>query len=479
MLSCGINRGGTNFLSNVNVDVLHWGAFDGILLLPASENNTVNLKDRKIVIGLLTAVMTAASCNLSTCAADSSTSRHNQVSGRKIAAAPAESEPIKIGFVTSQTGAAAPSARYNVNGIELWLEQIHHRIAGRKVELLIENDESSPATMKAKVRKLIEEDKVQIIDGFVLANVGYAAAPLADHYQIPFVYTTAASDDLTQRQHFNWIVRTGWTSSQPTQPFGDYAYKKLGYRRIATLGMDYAFGYEQVGGFQRAFEDAGGKVIQKIWAPLGFQDFTSFIKDIHKDADAVFICTFGRAAEIFPKQYKDVGPKLPLLAGGSAFDESILDTLGDEAVGALSSLSYSAVLTNPANKKLAAAYRAKYNEEPNWYSDTGYTSGLFIQQAIESLHGDTSDKAKLLAALKKVELKEAPRGPVKLDNHANPIENVYVRRVERKNGKLQNTVVDTFPMVSQFYKWPEAEFLAQPVYSKDYPPCKYCATPSK
>jgi branched-chain amino acid transport system substrate-binding protein len=430
----------------------------------------VNLKDRKFIVGFVAVAMTAASCKFSTSAAESSASEK-----QKIAAAPAEVEPIKIGFVTSLTGAAAPSARYNVNGIQLWLDQIHNKIAGRPVQLIIENDESNPATMKAKVKKLIEEDKVQVIDGFVLANIGYAAAPLADKYQIPFVYTTAASDDLTQRQHFNWLVRSGWSSSQPTQPFGEYAYKKLGYKRIATIGMDYAFGYEQVGGFQRGFEDAGGKIVQKIWAPLGFQDFTSFIKDIDKDADAVFIVTFGRAAEIFPKQYKEFGPKLPILAGGSAFDESILDTLGDEAVGALSSLSYSAVLNNPANKKLEAAYKAKYHEEPNWYSDTGYTSGLFIQKAIESLHGDTSDKAKLLAALKKVEIKDAPRGPVKLDNHANPIENVYVRRVERKNGKLQNTVIETFPNVTQFYKWPEAEFLAQPVYSKEYPPCKNCA----
>jgi branched-chain amino acid transport system substrate-binding protein len=397
-------------------------------------------------------------------------------SGDTIAAADQSSQlaPIRIGFVTSETGAAAPSAKFTQNGIDLWLDQINHKLAGHPVEVIVENDASSPATAIAQVRKLVEHDHVQIVDGFVLANVGYAAAPLADHYQIPSLMNVAAGDDLTQRQQHNWVVRTGWSASQPTQPFGEWVARKKKVKKIITLGMDYQFGWEQVGGFQKAFEEAGGQVIQKLWAPLGFSDFTPYIKKMRTDADAVFLCTFGRAAELFPKQYKEAGPKLPIFAGGSAFDESVLPKIGDEGLGAISALSYSAVLNNPANKKFVAAYTAKYHEQPNWYAECGYTSGLFIQKAVESLKGNLSDKNKLLLALKSVELKDAPRGLVKLDAHANPIENVYVRRVDKVNGQLQNTVIDTFPNVSQFFHWTESEFLAQPVYSAGYPPCSHC-----
>lgn len=395
-------------------------------------------------------------------------------SGRLLAAGTSEPEPIKIGFITSLSGAAAPSAKYTKNGIDLWLDQIHHHLAGHPVEVIVENDESSPVTAIVKLRKLIEQDHVQIIDGFVLANVGYAAAPLSDQYKIPFIYNCAAGDDLTQRQHFNWIVRTGWSASQPTQPFGEWAFKTKKYQRIITLGMNYQFGWEQVGGFQKAFEEAGGKVVQKIWAPLGFADFRPYIQKMRPDADAVFLCTFGHAAELFPKQYKEVGPKLPVLAGGSAFDESVLPKIGDAGLGAISVMSYSAALKTAANKKFVAAYEAKYHEEPNWYVDCGYTSGLFIEKAVEALKGDVSDKTKLLAALKTVELKDAPRGPVKLDSRANPIQNVYVRRVEKVNGKLQNTVIDTFENVSQFFHWTEPQYLSGRVYSASYPPCKNC-----
>jgi len=390
-------------------------------------------------------------------------------------AAVSSSAPIKIGFITSLTGAAAPSAKFMVDGIKLYMNQIHYKMAGRDVELSIVNDESNPATAMAAYRKLANEDKVDIIAGLALANVGYAIAPLTDQCKVPTLYVISASDDLTQRQHHNWMVRTGWSSSQPSHPFGEWVYKTLKYKRVVTFGMDYAFGYEVVGGFQKSFEDAGGKVVQKIWAPLGFSDFSTYIKKIHKDADAVFVCTFGKAAAVFPKQYKQFGPGLPLIGGGSSVDETILPQLGNEAVGTVTTMCYSGALNTRANKKFVAALHAAYpNDEASFYTESPYTTGMWINQAVTALKGNVSNKEALLAALKKVELKDAPRGPVKLDDRANPIENTYVRKVERVGGRLENTVIETFPNVSQFWKYDAATFLKQPTYSKDFPPCKYC-----
>jgi branched-chain amino acid transport system substrate-binding protein len=206
-------------------------------------------------------------------------------------------------------------------------------------------------------------------------------------------------------------------------------------------------------------------------------DFTPVIKKMRKDIDAVFIVTAGNAATIIPKQYKESGPGVPLMGGGTSFDEAILRHLGDEAIGAVSPLSYSAALDTPTNKRFVEAYRAKYNVDPDFYAEGGYTSGMWIHKAVESLQGDVSDKNKLLAALKKVELKDAPRGQVKLDDYSNPIENVYVRKVTRANGKLENKVIDTFKDVSQFGKWTAEETLKQPSYGRDFPPCNFCAKP--
>jgi branched-chain amino acid transport system substrate-binding protein len=382
--------------------------------------------------------------------------------------------PVKIGVVTSLSGVAKSGGEQMVNGIKLYLDQIHNQMGGRKVELIVEDDEGLGPTAVIKMKKLVEQDKVDLLDGFLLGNVGYAVASHADKFKVPVIFVTAASDDVTQRQHPHWLIRTGYAASQPTHPFGEYVYKTLGYKKIATFGMDYPFGWETIGGFQQSYEQAGGKIIQKLWAPLRLPDFTPWLKRIDKNADALFLLTTVGAARVVAKEMKDMGLKIPIVAGGTSFDEDILPVAGDEALGAVSPLHWSGALDTPANKKFVQAYKAAYNADPNYYAEAGYTSAMWIAQAVNALKGNVSDKEKLLTALKNVSLKDAPRGPIKLDDFDNPIENVYVRKVERVNGKLQNTVIHTFPKVSQFWKWTSAEYLKQPLYDRDHPGCPNC-----
>jgi branched-chain amino acid transport system substrate-binding protein len=386
----------------------------------------------------------------------------------------AKSQPIKIGFLAELSGVASDPGHDLLNGMQLFMDQINGTIAGRKVQLIVENDESSAPTGVAKAKKLIDEDKVDVLSGLILANVAYAVAPVADRTKTPFVISVAAADDLTQRKRSEWVVRAGFSCSSHSFPLGEYAAKELHYKKVVTLGMDYPFGYETVGGFQKSFELAGGKVIQKLWAPLGFQDFTEQIKKIRPDADALFLNSTSKAAEIIPKQLKEQGIKLPIIACGTSFDESILPHLGDEAVGALSTANYSAALDTAANKKFVQAFRAKYHQDPGLYAVGAYNSGLMIKKALESLKGDTSDKQKLMQAIRHVELTETPGGHFKLDDYGNPVQNMYLRRVDKKNGKLQNTIVHTFPNVTQFWTWTPEEYMKQPPYSAAYPPCTNC-----
>ena len=388
----------------------------------------------------------------------------------------AQKGPIKIGVISPMTGGAAQAGKDMTNGMQMWLDENGNQMAGRKVEVIIEDSQGQPNIALTKLQKLVERDKVNVLVGELFAHIGYAMAPKVDEYRIPMLYPVIAADDLTQRKPAKWVVRTGWASSQPSHPFGEYAAKTLGYKKIVAIGIDYAFGWEVIGGFQKTFEENGGQIIQKLWAPLGTTDFAPYLSQIKRDADAVFALMVAQSSLRFPKQYQDAGlkGKFPLIGGGTTFDEFVLPSLGDEAIGGMTPLQYSAALDTPVNKKFVAEYRKKYGKVPSYFSETSYTSTRWIAEAVKVVGGDVENREKFLEALRKVEIPDSPRGPVKLDAHGNPIQNIYIRKVERKDGELWNTVVHTYPAVSQFWKYPPEEFLKQPVYDRNFPPCKHC-----
>jgi branched-chain amino acid transport system substrate-binding protein len=385
-------------------------------------------------------------------------------------------KPIKIGFLAPLTGGGAAVGKDMVDGFKMFFEENNNQLGGRKVELIVEDSQGRPEVALNKLRKFIESDQADIVGGEAFAHIALAMAPKAEEYKIPMIFPVAAADDLTQRQRGKWIVRTGWTGSQPSHPFGEWIIKNTKYRRVVTIAADYAFGWEVVGGFQRTFEEGGGQVIQKLWVPLNVADWAPYLSQIRRDTDAVFALAVAAAQLRFPRQYEDAGLKgrLPLIAGAVTFDESALPRMGDEALGGISPLMYSAALDTPAMKAWVQKYKAKYGKVPSYYSETCYTTGRWLDVAVKAVGGKVEDREAFLAALKKVELPDALRGPIKLDAHGNPVQNIYIRKVERKDGELQNTVVHTYPAVSQFWKWNPEEYLKQPAYTRDYPPCKHC-----
>ena len=389
----------------------------------------------------------------------------------------AQPKPIKIGFLTDLTGTGAQPAKDMVNGLQIYLDEIGSQMGGRKVELIVEDSQVQPTTAITKLRKLVEHDQVHLVAGLLFGHIGYAVAAKAEEFKIPLLVSVACSDDLTQRLRYHWVIRTGWSCSQPSHPFAEYVAKTLGYKKVAVIASDYAFGWELIGGFQRTFEEHGGQIVQKLWVPLGAMDLAPYITKLRRDVDAVMTMVAGASALQFVKQYQDAGlkAKIPLLGGGPAFDESFLPSMGDEALGALSPLIYSGALDTPANRRFVAEYRKRFNKVPSYFSETNYTTGRWINEAVKAVGGNVEDREKFLAALRKVELGDAVRGPIKLDGYGNPIQNTYIRKVERnKDGELQNTVVATIPNVSQFWKYSPEEFLKQPVYSRDFPACRYC-----
>ena len=388
----------------------------------------------------------------------------------------AGAEELRIGYVAPTTGIFAQVGKDMVDGFQLYLDEVKNDFGGARVKFIVEDEQGKPDTAVTKARKLILQDKVHMFVGGLLASTGYALQPFVDGQRIPATFPVIAADDLTQRKPAKWIVRTGWTTSQPMHPFGDWVAKTLKYRKVATIGMDYAFGWETVGGFQRSFEEAGGQVVQKIWTPLNTNDFAPFLAQIKRDADAVLALFVGRLALQFMKQYESAGlkGKIPLLGGGTTTDESVLPQMGDEAVGAVTALHYSAAINTPQNQKFARAFEARAGKSASYYSEATYTGTRWIVEAIKAVGGKVEDRDQLLAALRKVDMKDAPRGPIGVDQWGNPVQTIYVRKVERVEGKLQNAVIATFPGVGQFWKYNAEEYMKQPLYTRDYPPCKHC-----
>src|SRR5262245_37747391 len=277
---------------------------------------------------------------------------------------PSASDPIRIGFLVPLSGANAQNGRDILNGFLLYLEEIGYRAGGRRIQLIVEDDEAIPAVGLTKARKLVERDKVHLLAGALLSSTGYALAPYVDSMKVPMLYPVVSADDLTQRRRSPWIVRTGWSGSQPNHALGEYAYDTLHVRRVATIALDYAFGWESVGGFQRTFEEAGGRVVQKLWAPVSVHDFAPYLAQISKDIDAVYVLVLGRAALQFMRQYEEFGLKgrVRLIGGGTSTDEHVLPFMGDEAIGVITALHYSAVLDTPANRWFAPKYRARFKK---------------------------------------------------------------------------------------------------------------------
>jgi branched-chain amino acid transport system substrate-binding protein len=384
--------------------------------------------------------------------------------------------PIKIGFLSPLSGAIAAAGKDMYNGCELYWQETGWQMSGRKVEVTLEDNEGLPATSLTKARKLVESDRVHMLAGVILSNVAYALVPYIEAQGIPTMYPINSADDLTQRRRPKWIIRTGFSAGGNMHPFGEYAARTLAYRKVVTVGLDYAFGWETVGGFHKSFEDNGGQVIQKVWVPLNVQDYGPYLSQVRKDADAVFVNALGRWTLLFAKQYSESGlrGKIPLIAGGTYSDEHVLPQLGDESIGVISAHHYSAALETPANRTFRAAFEKTYQRLPSFYSENCYTGARILSEAVRAIGGKVEDRDALMTALRKVDIGDAPRGPVKMDAYGNPTQNIYIRKVERVNGRLQNTVIQTYPAVSQFWKYNPEEFLKQPVYSREFPPCRHC-----
>jgi branched-chain amino acid transport system substrate-binding protein len=384
----------------------------------------------------------------------------------------AQTGPIRVGLVTVKTGPLASGGIDMERALQQFMKERNHTLAGRKVELFVADSGGVPAQARTKIQELVERDRIHIMIGPLDA----ASALAADDYirqQRLLTLSVAAAEDMTQRKPNPWFTRGTSTSSQCAHPLADYCYRTLGYRRMVTIADDIAYGHEMCAGFQRVFEDLGGKIVQKTFPPLTVPDYGTYLAQLKTNADAIFLGFAGSNGFRYLRQFNEYGlkGKIVPVGGMTALDEAVLRNMGDEALGIVTSCWYSAEIDNPINRKFSAAFRSDWKYDPGFYAAATYVEGAVLDATLQAIKGNIEDKDAFMKAVRSLKVDTA-RGPVTFDRYGNVVGNVYIRKVERKQGRLVNSVIHTFPNVSQFWTYKPEEFLKNPVYSRDFPPAK-------
>jgi branched-chain amino acid transport system substrate-binding protein len=387
--------------------------------------------------------------------------------------AQAQAGPIKIGLLAPLTGVVASGGKEMVESVQFFLDQVKSEIAGRKVELVIEDDASNPDTALQKARRLVEQANCHMLIGDLLANTGLAVANYVKGTGTPYFIPIIAADDLTQRQRIKNVIRVaGYSASAFTHPLGDWALKQ-GYKKIATVSQDYTFGHEQCGGLAQVFTEGGGEIVQQFWHPLNTADFSPYLGQLADlKVDAIFAMETGADATRFIQQYANFGlkGKIPLLGAMNATDQSVIRTLGEECEGIISSAHFAEGSDNAATQKFTKDYEAKYGKIPSLYGFSMFSGIMWIATALAKMGGKVEDREAFLDTVLKTELDGSPLGkPVKLDAYGNPIYDVYIRKVvKRSDGKFWNVPVTSYPSVSQFWKYDPETYMKQPPYSRAF-----------
>ncbi len=356
-------------------------------------------------------------------------------------------DTVKIGLILPMTGPFASTGRQIDGAVKLWLSQNGTTVAGKKIEVILKDDGGTADTTRRLAQELVVNDKVQVLAGFGLTPLARATVPIATQAKIPELVMAAATSSITEQSPY--VIRAGFTLPQITVPLAEWAAKN-GIKKVVTLVTDYGPGIDAENAFKSRFTASGGEVTAELRVPLRNPDFAPFLQRAHDaKADAVFVFVPSGVGSIFMKQFIERGMDksgIRLIGTGDVTDDDILNGMGDVALGVITSFHYSAAHPSAANKAYVEGYKKLNGTRPNFMSVGGYDGMRIIYESLKKTNGDASGDA-LLAAMKGLSF-ESPRGPVTIDPATrDPIQNVYMRKVERVDGELWNVEFATIPSV--------------------------------
>jgi branched-chain amino acid transport system substrate-binding protein len=356
-------------------------------------------------------------------------------------------DSVKIGLILPMTGGQSSTGKQIDNAVKLYMKQHGDTVAGKKIEILLKDDGTVPDNTKRAAQELIVNDKVNVIAGFGITPSALAAAPLATQAKVPEVVMAAGTSIITERSPY--IVRTSFTLGQSSIIIGDWAAKN-GIKKVATLTSDYAPGNDALKFFKDHFTAAGGEIVEEVKVPLANPDFAPFLQRM-KDAkpDAMFVFVPAGQGGTFMKQYAERGldkSGIKVIGPGDVMDDDLLNSMGDAALGAVTAHLYSAAHPSQMNKDFVAAYKKAYGQRPGFMAVGGYDGIHLIYEALKKT-GGKADGDSLIAAMKGMKW-ESPRGPISIDPDTRDIvQNIYIRKVEKKDGELYNVEFQTFEAV--------------------------------
>jgi branched-chain amino acid transport system substrate-binding protein len=355
-------------------------------------------------------------------------------------------ETVKIGLILPMTGPFASTGRQIESAVKLYMQQQGDTVAGRKIQLIVKDDTGVADVTKRLAQELIVNDKISVMAGFGLTPLALAPAPLATQAKVPAVVMAAATATITEASPF--IVRTSFTLPQATVPMADWA-SQNGIKKVVTLVSDYGPGIDAEKAFAGAFTAKGGQV-ENLRVPLANPDFSPFLQKV-ADAkpDALFVFVPSGIGAQFMKQFVERGldkSGIKLIGPGDVTDDDLLNNIGDVALGATTTHHYSASHDSPENKAFVEAFKKANNGmRPNFMAVGGYDGMHLIYEGLKKTNGQGGQA--LIDAMKGMSW-NSPRGPVSIDPQTRDIiQNIYVRKVERKDGELYNVEFATIPNV--------------------------------
>ena len=397
-----------------------------------------------------------------------------------MSAAQAQDKELRIGLLAPTTGIFAQVGKEMTDGFQLYLDEHKGELGGAKVKLVIEDTVGKPDVAVTKMRKVILQDKVDMVIGGVLASEGYAMAPVSTEYKVLYISSVQAADDLTQRQLeqvslFHPHQLDELAAEPSVRPVGLRPGLQEGRRHRRRLRL-------RLRGDRRLPEGVRGLRRQDHPEDLG-ADRHQGLRPLHPDAEERrrpdFLAHGGSVGAAIPQAVAASGYNKPMIGGGVSYDEFTLPSMGDEVIGHIAPLQYSAALETPKNEAFVKAYRAKYGKVPSYFSESNYTTAQMIDELIKKNGGKFPGAQEFIKQLSAMKF-DTIRGPVSFDDMRNPVQNIYIKKVEKKKmfgydkDELWNTVIKTYPNVSQFWTYGKDAFLKQPVYGRDFPPCQFC-----
>ncbi|MDW5442037.1 ABC transporter substrate-binding protein [Polaromonas sp. SM01] len=357
--------------------------------------------------------------------------------------AQAQDNTFKIGLILPMTGQQATTGRQIEAAARLYMAQNGDTVAGKKIQLIVKDDTSLPDVTRRLAQELVVNDKVNVLAGFGITPSAMATAPIATQSKTPMVVMAAATSSITQASPY--IVRSSFTLPQVSVALADWA-PKNGIKKVITLVSDYGPGLDAEKYFKERLTFNGGQVTEALRVPLRNPDFAPFLQKVRDGKpDALFVFVPSGAGAAVMKQFLERGldkAGIKLIATGDVTDDDQLNDMGDGALGVVTSHHYSAAHPSAMNKKFVEAFgKANKGMRPNFMAVGGYDGMRVIYEALKTSKGQGGGDA-LLAAMKG-QLFESPRGKIFIDAQTRDIvQDVYLRKVEKKDGQLYNVEFD-------------------------------------